>query len=167
MSPDDDVMISQLFEKWQLSSLEFGWNQKLIVGSGYARLAKLFMLSALPHGHFNPITSVLLSKSFNTPVQQFITWVPIVHLLTMHHTNTSSNHWICFLTLKHDNAHHWIVLFFMSYSPLFIQLGRFQLTTYWTWLLNGMECNIYMLKFLDNSVQSPHNHTFGIQLLEI
>ena len=56
-----------------------------------------FMPSALPHGHFNPIASVLLSKSFNTSIRQFITWVQIVHLLTMHHVSTSSNHWIYFL----------------------------------------------------------------------
>ena len=32
-----------------------------------------FMPTALPYGQFNPITSVLLSKSFSTPVRQFIT----------------------------------------------------------------------------------------------
>ena len=54
------------------------------------------MPSALPHGHFNPIASVLPSKFFNMFVWQFITWVPIVHLLTMHHVGTISNHWIHF-----------------------------------------------------------------------
>ena len=127
------------------------------------------MPSALPHGHFNPIASVLLSKSFNTSVWQFITWVPIVHLLTMHHMSTSSNHQIhfLFLTLKCNNAHYWIVLLFMRYSSLFIQLGRSQPTTHWTWLLNDTEWKT-CLNSWDNSVQSPHNnHTFGIQLLEI
>ena len=72
-----------------------------------------------------------------------------------------------FLTLKCDNAHNWIVLFFMSYSSLFIQLGRSQPMTHWTWLLDGMEWNI-CLNSWDNSVQSPHNnHTFNIQPLEI
>ena len=56
-----------------------------------------FMSPVLPHGHFNPIASVLLSKSFNTSVRQFMAWVPIVHQLTMHHVSTSSNHWIHFL----------------------------------------------------------------------
>ena len=69
------------------------------LGSGPARLGRLCPLH-YPHGHFNPIASVLLSKSLNTSVQQFITWVPIVHLLTMHHISTSSNHWIHFLPLN-------------------------------------------------------------------
>ena len=45
-----------------------------------------------------------------------------------------------FLTLKCDNSHYCIVLFFMSYSSLFIQLGRFQPTT-------------HCLNSRDNSVQ--------------
>ena len=36
--------------------------------SGHVRLARSFMLSALPHGHFNPIASILLPKSFNMSV---------------------------------------------------------------------------------------------------
>ena len=32
------------------------------IGIGAARLGRLYMPSALPHGHFNPIASVLLSK---------------------------------------------------------------------------------------------------------
>ena len=49
--------------------------------------------------HFNPIASFLLSKAFkaSTSVRQFITWLPIVRLLTIHHVSTSSNHWIHFL----------------------------------------------------------------------
>ena len=59
-----------------------------------------FMSSELPHGHFIPIASVLLLKSFNISVRQFITWVPIVDLLTMRHVSISLNHWIHFL-LQH------------------------------------------------------------------
>ena len=71
------------------------------------------------------------------------------------------------LTLKSDNVHYWIVLFFMSYSSLFIQQGKFQPTTHWTWLLNGTEWNT-CLNSWDSSVQYPfNNHTFCIQPLEI
>ena len=97
--------------------------------------------SALPHGHFNPINSVLLSKSFNISVQQFITWVPIVHLLTMHHV-----------------------------SSLFIQLGRSQSTTHWTWLLNGTESLPEIHAYIPRIIVynwCRNNHTFGIQPLEI
>ena len=51
-----------------------------------------FMPSALPCGQFNPIASVLLSKPFSAPVLQFITWIPVMYLLTIHHVSTSSNH---------------------------------------------------------------------------
>ena len=64
-----------------------------------------------------------------------------------------------FITLKHNNVHYWTVLFFMSYSSLIIQLNGFQLTTHWTWLLNGTKWNTCLHSW-DNSVQSPRNdHT--------
>ena len=116
-----------------------------------------FMPSALTYGQFNPIASVLPSKSFSMPVLQFIMWVLIVHLPTIHHVSTSSNH---------DNVHYWIVLFFMSYYSLIIQPSGSQQMTHWTWLLNGMEWNTCLHSW-DNSVQSPRiNHTFSIKPLE-
>ena len=55
----------------------------------------------------------------------------------------------------------------MSYSSLFIQLGRSQPMTYWTWLLNGMEWNTCLIS-RDNSVLSSHNdQTFSVQPSEI
>ena len=54
----------------------------------------------------------------------------------------------------------------MSYSSLIIQLGRSQPMTHSTSLLDGTEWNT-CLTFWHNSVQSPCNHTFGIEPLEI
>ena len=77
-----------------------------------------FMPSALPYGHFNPIASVLLSKSFNTSLRQ---------MATIHHVSTNSasadsasleykfKSLDTFLTLNCNNVHYWIVLFFMNY----------------------------------------------------
>ena len=118
-------------------------------------------------------TWILQSHRFCSAIKVFQYVGPIIH-----HVNTNSasadnasreykfKSLNTFLTLKCDNEHYWIALFFMICSSLFIQLGRSQPWTQWTWLLSGMKWNT-CLNSRDNSVQSLHNnHTFGIQPLE-
>ena len=76
--------------------------------SRYA-LILLFKPCALLHKCFTPIASVLLSKSFNASVQQFITWAQITC-----HMSLNSNHWMIVNIvsyLKCVSAHYWILFF--------------------------------------------------------
>ena len=67
---------------------------------------RLFMPSALPHGHFNLIASVLLSKSFDTSCPT------VHHVSTISASADKASHEYKFksldtcLTLKCDNAHY-------------------------------------------------------------
>ena len=137
------------------------------LGSSPARLGRLcplyyHMETSIPSHHFCPAIKIF----------QYI--CPIIHHMSTNSAfvDSASREYKfksldTFLTLKCDNAHYWIVLFFMSYSPLFIQLGRSKPMIHWTWLLHSTEWNT-CLNFWDNSVQSPrNNHMCGIQPLEI